>query len=33
MPKYPYEYLDKETYEKNIEERDSFIDAFAKEHF
>ena len=33
MPKYPYEYLDRETYEKNIEERDSFIDAFAKEHF
>ena len=33
MPKYPYEYLNMETYGKNIEERDRFIEAFAKEHF
>ena len=33
MPKYPYEYLDKATYEKNIADRNSFIEEFAKEHF
>ena len=33
MPKYPYEYLNAETYAKNIADRDSFIEEFAKEHF
>ena len=33
MPKYPYEYLNKESYESNLSERDKLIEAFAKEHF
>jgi oxygen-independent coproporphyrinogen-3 oxidase len=33
MPKYPYEYLDKETYMHSLAERERLIKEFAKEHF
>ena len=33
MPKYPYEYLNKETYVRNLQEREKLIEVFAKEHF